>query len=132
MTFLSVKQLIIFGTTLFIPTRVMTTPRLNITVAIYGISTPSMLTALSYTLPGFLEGLDNIADRYHFNVSTTVLSTSGPRRKVIRDCEELSQYLYLVPEFYYQRPKDGSLFFLLHSGYQEVLDLCALSRGKLH
>ena len=130
MTFFLIKQLIIFGAVLFIAIQVMATPRLNITVGIYGISIPSILSSLPYALPGFLEGLDKIADRYHFNISSTVLT--GHQTKVVRNCEELSQYLYLVPEFYHKRPKDGSLFFLLHTGCQDLNELCALSKGNLH
>ena len=108
----------------------MAGPRLNITVGVYGMNTPYILSTLPFALPGFLGGLDDIADRYHYNISSIVLT--GPRTKIVRDCEELAQNLYLVPEFYYKRPADGSLFFLLHTGCFEIYNLCALSRGTLY
>ncbi|GAV01426.1 hypothetical protein RvY_12139-2 [Ramazzottius varieornatus] len=99
--------------------------RLNITVGIYGISEPYILSSLPYVLPGFLGGLDYIGPRYNFQISATVLS--GRHTVMVRDCIELAQYLYLVPQFYYSRPRDGSLFLLLHTGCNEIYDLSAMS-----
>ncbi|GAV01421.1 hypothetical protein RvY_12135 [Ramazzottius varieornatus] len=101
-------------------------PRLNVTVAIYGINTPVILGSLPYTLPGFLEGLKHIGSKYDFQINTTVLT--GRHTKVVHDCSELSQYLYLVSQFYYSRSKDGSPFLLLHTGCNEIYDLAAMSR----
>ncbi|GAV01437.1 hypothetical protein RvY_12150 [Ramazzottius varieornatus] len=104
-------------------------PRLNVTVTVFGLSKPYVLSALPYTLPGYLAGLDSISSQYFFSTTTTILTDAKSNNS--RNCDELEQYLDLVPQYYYSRPKDGSVFLLLHSGCSEIYELSAMSSGMV-